>query len=135
MSRFIKFYLIPLFLIILLLVFWFFKRDSISISSDLKSQNELNPTCIYPVKMSSSSFEPTIPEGTNLMMNKCIEDKNNLLKKTMVLLKQNDGLKLRMISNRKELQDGVYYQVVRSLNMAGEETIKAEEILAVWDQE
>jgi len=140
MSRFVKFWLIPLLIVVIFLVFLVLKwgpkiiQSPVSISSDLKSQTGLNPTCIYPVVMSSPSFEPTIPEGTKLMMNKCFEDKNNLPEKTMVLFKQNDGLKLRMIVGKKELQDGVFYQVVRSLDKSGEETINAKEILAVWDQ-
>lgn len=141
MSRFVKFCLIPLFLIVLVFLFLFLKggfkifQSPISVSSDLKSQTGLKPTCIYPVVMSSPSFEPKIPEGTKLMMNKCLEDKDNLSERTMVLFKQNNDLKLRMIVGKKELQDGVYYQVVRDLNNFSEETVKAEEIIATWDQE
>ena len=85
--------------------------------------------------MSGQGFEPMIPQGTRLMMNKCVEDKSNLPLQTIVLFKQESGLKLRMIMGRKELQEGVFYQVSRRLNASAEETINAQEVIAIWQPE
>ncbi len=100
--------------------------------TSLEGQPAIDPACIYPVVMSGQGFEPMIPQGTRLMMNKCIEDKNNLTKETIVLFKQNGSLKLRMIMDKEERAEVIFYQVSRRLNAPAEETINAQEIIAIW---
>lgn len=104
-------------------------------SSGLEGQPAINPTCIYPVVMSGQAFEPMIPDGKRLMMNKCVEDKNNLPEKTIVLFKQGNSLKLGIIIGRNEFQEGLFYRLSRRLNTLVEETIKAEEVIAIWQSE
>lgn len=124
-----KIYWLIIILVIVLLGFLGYKW--------FKSTNQYLPTslseikCIESVMVQGQAMEPAIKSGTYLLLNKCLEDKDNLVSGTVVLVRQNGTSRLGRIKDKLNRAEGVYYTIGQDNRPGQEFTVSANDIIAV----
>lgn len=113
-------------LALILLYFIVFNKPNQYIPSSL---GEIG--CIYTLSVQGDSMEPAISSGQIISMNKCVDDKDNLVAGQIVLYLSNGRNTIGRISEKVTLLEGISYKITRD-NRPGEEiTITPSEVIAV----
>lgn len=97
------------------------------------SLSEINPACNYPLQVYGDRLAPQVNDGERLVLDKCLENKENLAPGTVVVFQEkgNPSMRLGIIAKKTELAEGLFYQVTMNVKDASEVAISPEDIVAV----
>lgn len=105
-------------------------------TTGLPSGTTPNPACLYPVVVRGQRLEPLVPDGKRLMMNKCIEDKEKIPEKAVIVFKERDVVRIGMIVGNDTDENGFFYWIgMRVSNPDEKIKLRPDNIIAFWQPE
>lgn len=87
--------------------------------------------CIESVAVSGQSMEPAVKAGSQLTLNKCISDKENISIGTIVLASERGTKRLGRIKEKLILADGIWYKISQDNRPDQEFTVSTNDVIAV----
>lgn len=107
----------------------FFKLTIFQSVPVLKSIN-----CAYPIAIAGDSMDPALKSGSRAVFNQCVEKREDLPAKTVILYKESGIARIFRIKERIQKDGKVFYLIDRD-NRKGETLeVAADKIIAIWNK-
>lgn len=89
--------------------------------------------CQYPVRVSGDAMTPTFKNGQTVVLSKCIEDNANIPTGTIVLYDRPGALRLSIIRERIQDENGVLYRLSQEARQNEIDEARSDRIVAVYE--